>query len=1268
MEYIEAFLKKINKGGEMGSSVLSKQFELIQQDRRGVVQSSVYPGIKELVSEIYPEEAHFIYELLQNAEDANASSVYFEIQKTQLVFKHNGTKMFDADDIDSITNIAKSTKKDNYVQAGKFGIGFKSVYAFTDTPSIYCDTVCFRIDQLLLPVQIEDIRTRKAGWTEFRFPFNSPKINAIDARNKIRQGLIEIESTTLLFLNNITRLDYKLVDGSSYCVKKEVNGRFVTCTTTKNKSPFRQKNSWMRFSKLSSLNGKSVWVDVAFPMFYKEKEKVYDFINGEDKVCIKFLAKNEKSNLRFYINAPFGCTPARDTVNKEDRLNKELVREIASLMTATIIELRDIGYLTDGFFEILPLKEDNVPEFYQPIVDAIKKSFVFKENLPTMVEGKYVTTGNGIMSSRNVIDKIFTQDDIRTLYQNDWLCFVKNRQVNSRAYKFLKSLEIKELSPDSVLKQMTNIGDRALIYWLKNRSDEKLVEIYAYLSKGIDNLEHQAEKYEDYEEYVTDSWYSYRATVEQITLGKQYLYLKDLIQRIKRIPIVKITDGSFTVASDAYLVEEGVDVPKEFKTVLKGLYKNDQAMRFLKAMGVKTFTQEELRGYQYKNEIEAMKTYLSSLWNIDVRKTVEPLELARKIISFLKKHHIDEINWNDYCIVYAKHTERHSSSWQRVTACCLDKPIIGETGLSDAVNIHKKCIVDGIYNDLKEEEKNRWIDFLKANGVLWEIRVKKIDGETGYVTGTNTDYEILYLKQYLELHSISLARYIWKSLCSERGWSYSYGKKYFKLNKNYAGRSEDSTALSLLKKINWVPDRNGVFHLPRDLSRNTIDSSFVIDESNGFLSAIEFGANSKKREEEEKARKEKESLKKAQQIKAARLLGFASTEAVLASKEDSKKIAKLRELGLDIDELISAEEKKKRAKQRKNIASLMSDRQNEAFIEARSSDYDLAAVVVNPDRSKRKAEADLDEEPADRKKKVIVRKEIVPNKEEKQFLYNQYSGKCQVCSKTIVKKDGSYYFEAINLMNTAVLEEKYLTGLNLGWNTLCLCPNCAAEYQHGAVSLYDFKDKVLGLRIDKSVDDYIEFPIKMQGEDRILRYSPVHLFNLQIALNHFSGVSLETIDMAEDTAQLKKLQNSSATLIKKLESGDKCPDCGKRNNESTTIIVIDRNGKSQRITGLQCQCGTKYLTRKLFKKMTNPSLYNIVLADSSQIKSIQEIKKNEPIVQDNSISNTGVNSISLKQEDSNEIDKCNRCGALGTVFSSGLCWNCYKDELQSIYD
>ena len=566
---------------------------------------------------------------------------------------------------------------------------------------------------------------------------------------------------------------------------------------------------------------------------------------------------------------------------------------------------------------------------------------------------------------------------------------------------------------------------------------------------------------------------------------------------------------------------------------------------------------------------------------------------------------------------------------------------------------------------MEDNEKRRWIEFLKANNILWEIRVQKNVGDTGYVTGINTDYEIPYLKQYLELRNVPLARYIWRSLCSEGGWSYSYATKYYKLNRNYNGRSEISTVLSLLKRTRWVPDRTGVFRLPRDVSRDTIDSSFIIDESNGFLAAIEFGANAKKREEEERARREKEFLEQAQQVEAAKRLGFDSTEAVIASKEDSKKIKKLKELGFDIDELISAAEKKRKDKQRKDIGTMLSDRKDEKFTEAHTSDYDPAATVKDPARSKKKAEEDLGEEPEDQKKKVTVRKDTKPNKEEKQFLYNQYSGKCQVCSKRIIKKDGSYYFEAINLMDTSVLEDKYQTGLGLGWNSLCMCPNCAAEYQHGAVSLYDFKDKVQGLTIDKSVDDYIEFPIRMQGEERILRYSPVHLFNLQTAIDHFSRVASGETDIGEKIMPAKNLQSPSATLIKRLESGDQCPDCGTRNNNSSTLTVTDRNGNTRKITAILCQCGTRYLTRKLYGKIADPSVFNIVSAGLSPSSTTKGPKKSEPGIKPRSVSKTSRKSIVINKR---ELEKCKRCGTPGTVLGSGLCWNCYKEERQSMYE
>lgn len=275
-----------------------QDFEVIRKDRMGVVNSSVYPGLKTLVSQIYPDEAHFIYELLQNAEDAQATEVEFSIRKSKLVFAHNGTRQFDADDVEAITNIAHSTKKDNYVQAGKFGIGFKSVYAFTDTPSIYCDSICFKIEKLLLPTEIEPLKGKKDGWTEFHFPFNSPKISSTDAKQKIKQGLLEIENTTLLFLDNICSIVYTLEDETKNQVIKTVDGNVISSTVY---SGGKRKafSTWKRFSRIATLHGKKISVDLAFPMEY-DKENKLKFVPGSDKVCITFMAKNEKSNLRFF--------------------------------------------------------------------------------------------------------------------------------------------------------------------------------------------------------------------------------------------------------------------------------------------------------------------------------------------------------------------------------------------------------------------------------------------------------------------------------------------------------------------------------------------------------------------------------------------------------------------------------------------------------------------------------------------------------------------------------------------------------------------------------------------------------------------------------------------------------------------------------------------------------------------------------------------------------------------------------------------------------
>lgn len=46
----------------------------------------------------YPDKAHFVYELIQNADDAKATWISFILCRDGLIFKHNGTVHFTVTD------------------------------------------------------------------------------------------------------------------------------------------------------------------------------------------------------------------------------------------------------------------------------------------------------------------------------------------------------------------------------------------------------------------------------------------------------------------------------------------------------------------------------------------------------------------------------------------------------------------------------------------------------------------------------------------------------------------------------------------------------------------------------------------------------------------------------------------------------------------------------------------------------------------------------------------------------------------------------------------------------------------------------------------------------------------------------------------------------------------------------------------------------------------------------------------------------------------
>lgn len=120
-----------------------------------------------LLANRYADRAHFIFELLQNAEDAlgrrrndstGSRKVTFDLAPTRLSLSHFG-RPFDEADVCGACGIAESTKDKSSI--GRFGIGFKSVYTFANRPEIHSGNEDFAIEDYVQPKWVD--RTRRAA-------------------------------------------------------------------------------------------------------------------------------------------------------------------------------------------------------------------------------------------------------------------------------------------------------------------------------------------------------------------------------------------------------------------------------------------------------------------------------------------------------------------------------------------------------------------------------------------------------------------------------------------------------------------------------------------------------------------------------------------------------------------------------------------------------------------------------------------------------------------------------------------------------------------------------------------------------------------------------------------------------------------------------------------------------------------------------------------------------------------------------------------------
>ena len=161
-------------------------------------------AVLDLLGQLYSERTHFIFELIQNAEDAGATELAFELFPDRLELRHDGRPFTEAD-VRGLCGVGQSRKSGDLTSIGQFGIGFKSVYAYTRSPHIYSGDEHFRIENYVRPFAVPPLDEAAAG-TLFVFPFDHDTVSAAVGAREISAALNALAPGIVLFLTNIERL------------------------------------------------------------------------------------------------------------------------------------------------------------------------------------------------------------------------------------------------------------------------------------------------------------------------------------------------------------------------------------------------------------------------------------------------------------------------------------------------------------------------------------------------------------------------------------------------------------------------------------------------------------------------------------------------------------------------------------------------------------------------------------------------------------------------------------------------------------------------------------------------------------------------------------------------------------------------------------------------------------------------------------------------------------------------------------------------------
>ena len=1037
-----------------------KQICLDNIRRRG----DEFDDIGRLISEqLYSDRSHFVFELLQNAEDAlerrfrlhsnknTCRKVRFRLFQNRLEFSHFGV-LFNEKDVRGISDVLNGTKSQDNAQIGKFGIGFKSVYAFTASPEIHSGEEHFVIRRY---IRTEEKKPRPdlsiaQGETIFIFPFDHKNLSANQAFDMISHKLRGLGSRVLLFLKWIDEIEWFIETneekGQYLKENKQVetigNAFRITVIGTKNNQD--DEENWLIFERpvtISDREGSDI-IKLGFRIEISSTDKTESIKRENNTPLVVYFPTEEATGLGFLIQGPYSTTSARNIIHKDVDLNKKLIEETAELVVETLMQLKLMDLLSVSLLKSLPIRRQDFPEgnMFNPIFNRVKEILMSEKLLPT--DDHTFTAGCNAKLARGAgLRELLKQDQLRVLFQFDneinWLTEEITHDRTPDLYDYLKNeLGVDEISPEKFANKLSE-------KFLAEQTDEWFIKFYKFLS------EHKS---------LWNRTYS----------------------TLRHKPILRLEDGSHVepfrdyVQPNAYITDVE-DVETSLKIIKKALSQDKDVHTFLRELGIPELDVveeviENILPEYMSDSPPSIEIHRGHILKIEHAYRLAPIEkknrLCKKLreTSFIltKRQKSTDVIYCKPAQVYFETDELNLYFGEMDSCVFVDSEytepameLFGTLGVKNSVRIRRN-------------EKNQ-----EGHVIIWAFHGNHKRGLNGF----DPDITVDGLQFAMTCPTPEKSRFIWNRIAAPH-YDCICGTVEESTRQTYKGSKKTENQKSefgkLLTETIWLPDSSGNMHKSSDLALDDLPESFVRCEKLADKLGMKKDIVAKLAEE---AGISEEALDRARQFENSPLEVRQQIDVLLGQQKMSHENQKGDPYHVVLCQAFSA-----------SGSSLP------------PSDRGSGGTTQNISRRREKSQEIFATEIEDEGKlgqrfSFVLRKKWEGKDDQiRVSLIEWYDGRCQICEKTFTQTNGQPYFECLYLVSY-----KTARWLDREGNVLCLCAEHSAMFQFGPKEFdEDIIQQILRLKVQaEGGDGHPVIQMKLCGEPIEIEYAEKHLIDLQ---------------------------------------------------------------------------------------------------------------------------------------------------------------------------